>query len=690
MAPSNNQLLLELLQEKLFNKFPPTIKNQTFFYAGQLKVADLSEIFQVPLGQVIKFFWNQGIAVNQNQNLSAELINSYCQSHGIKSIQPKEPISFNALIEEYLRQIDQKENLVPRPPIVSVMGHIDHGKTTLLDTIRGSQVQKEEKGGITQKISIYPIIFSGQKIIFCDTPGHSDFIKMRQRGVSLTDLVILVIDARDGIMPQTKEIINYLHQYQLPVIVFFNHKKPAKTNNEANLAKLRSQLQEQDLTPANPQLPAYGLIIDSKISSQLGKVTTLLVQGGTLREKDLLFTKGKLGKIKRMLDFQGKGINQALPSDLAQVIGLDFLAQAGEKFLTVREDKWSKKINELLADYQKERDPIGSGSSAPPSTLLDSETEKQKPLNLIVAADTQAALEVLVDLVTKTKNTDGSALPIIAHSVGNLHDQLLNLAKITRSYLLIYNLKLNQTIRQKLKENQLKWFQSEIIYEIEEKLTELIQQTRETNQVEKVLGTAEVKQVFYFSKLGNIAGCQVINGTIERNNLIHVLRQGRKIFSGKIKSLESEKFKVNEVRKGQECGIVAANFDDFQVKDQIISYRWEEEDQEELPFFSVSYCVLSTKAENLKVYLVFAHAEDQNLLEVINQIIKEKKLSPYREQDLIRLMSNLEAENILEPQEVRLLRAAFNFDEETIEKYFKPRKKVIFLSTEMSFPEIQQ
>ncbi|CAI2199622.1 2156_t:CDS:1, partial [Funneliformis geosporum] len=273
-----------------------------------------------------------------------------------------------------------------------------------------------------------------------------------------------------------------------------------------------------------------------------------------------------------------KGINQALPSDLVQVIGLDFLAPVGEKFLTVREDKWSKKINELLADYQKERDSIGSDSSAPPNTLLDSETEKQKSLNLIVAADTQAALEVLVDLVTKTKNTDGSALPIIANSVGNLHDQLLNLAKITRSYLLIYNLKLNQTMRQKLKENQLKWFQSEIIYEIEEKLTELIQQTRETNQVEKVLGTAEVKQVFYFSKLGNIAGCQVINGTIERNNLIHVLRQGQKIFSGKIKSLESEKFKVNEVRKGQECGIVAANFDDFQVKDQIISYRWEEED----------------------------------------------------------------------------------------------------------------
>ncbi|KLL04045.1 MAG: translation initiation factor IF-2 [Mycoplasmataceae bacterium CE_OT135] len=612
MVQVNSQLLFELLQSKLPAKNWQEIKNKTFFYAGNLKLTDLSEAFRVPIKPIITFFWNQGIAVNQEQNLSPQLVENYCQSRGIKAIKQKNS-SFNSIIEEYLRQIDQQGNLVPRPPVVSVMGHIDHGKTTLLDTICGSQVQKEEKGGITQKINVYQVIFQGKKITFCDTPGHSDFIKMRQRGVSLTDLVALIIDAKDGIMPQTKEIINYLHEYKLPVIVFLNHKKANETDNEANLTKLKSQLQKQNLTSmewggdtliisgsartkkdadqicenillmneinqwkANPQLPACGLIIDSKLSPKLGgKITTLLVQNGTLQTKDLLLTNGEIGKIKRMVDFQGKNINQAFPGDPAQVVGLDFLPEAGEKFLTIPDDKFAKKISKLLADYQREKGNLDL--STQPTTWLNPETEKQKIINLLAVADTYASLEALIDLV-KTKTADTLSFQIVASSVGNIHDQLLNLAKITHSYLLIFNLKLDKEIRQKFKENQLKWFQSDIIYEVEEKLAELIQRTQEKKQVEKFLGTAEVIKIIYFSEIGNIAGCQVVDKKIERNNLVHVFRQGQKIFSGKIKSLQVEKEKVNEARKGQECGIVLENFDDFQEKDQIISYRWEEED----------------------------------------------------------------------------------------------------------------
>jgi len=259
-----------------------------------------------------------------------------------------------------------------------------------------------------------------------------------------------------------------------------------------------------------------------------------------------------------------------------QVIGLDFLAEAGEKFLTIPNDRFGKKISKLLANYhqQKESTDFSNHQSA---NWLNSAVEEQKIINLLIIADTQASLEALADLV-KNQASDNLSFQIIAGSVGNIHDQLINLAKITRSYLLIFNLKLTKEIRQKFKENQLKWFQSDIIYEIEEKLEKLVQRTKEKKQVEKILGTAEVKQVFYFSKVGNIAGCQVVDGTIERNNLIYVSRQGQRIFSGKIKSLESEKIKINEVRKGQECGIVLENFDDFQEKDRIVSYRWEEED----------------------------------------------------------------------------------------------------------------
>lgn len=618
----NNQLLLKLLQEKLFSKPQANVKkNQTFFYTEPLKAVDLGEAFQIPINQVIKFFWDKGIAVNQNQNLSTELVSAYCQNWGIKVVKQKKKTSFDSIIEEYLHlQKTEKEDLVLRPPVVSLMGHVDHGKTTLLDTIRGSQVQKEEKGEITQKISIYQVEFQGKKITFCDTPGHNDFIKMRQRGVSLTDLVVLVIDAKEGIMTQTKEIIDYLRQYKLPVIVFLNHKNPAKTNNEANLIKLKSQLQKHGLTDwsseehgltewgsdaliisgsarekkdadqvcehilltseikqwkASHQLPAHGLIIDSKVDTKLGKINALLVQDGTLREKDLFLANGKIGKIKRMIDFQNKKISQVFPSDPVQIIGLDFLAEAGEKFLVISEDKFSKNFSKLLTDYQRERIHVDLPSQ--PTAWLSSEGEKQKTINLIVIADSQTTLEAVVDLVKK-KNTDDLVFQIVAASTGNVHERLFSLAKTTRSYLLIFNLKLNKEVCQRLKENQLKWFQSEIIYELEEKLTELIQRTREKKRIEKLLGTAEVVKVIYFSKIGNIAGCQVINGNIERNNLVHVFRRGQEIFSGKVKNLEVEKEKVNEARKGQECGIVLENFDDFQEKDQIVSYRWEEED----------------------------------------------------------------------------------------------------------------
>ena len=317
-------------------------------------------------------------------------------------------------------------------------------------------------------------------------------------------------------------------------------------------------------------MPAHGLIIDSKVDTKLGKVNTLLVQDGILQEKDLFLANGKIGKIKRMIDFQNKKGSQAFPGDPVQIIGLDFLAEAGEKFLVISEDKFSKNFSKLLTDYQREKNYVDFPSQ--PTAWLKPEREKQKIINLMVIADSQTTLEAVVDLV-ETKNTDDSLFQIVAASTGNIHERLFNLAKTTQSYLLIFNLKLNKEVCQRLKENQIKWFQSEIIYELEEKLTELIQQTREKKRTEKLLGTAEVIKVIYFSKIGNIAGCQVINGNIERNNLVHVFRQGQKIFSGKIKNLEVEKEKVNEARKGQECGIVLENFNDFQEKDQIASYR---------------------------------------------------------------------------------------------------------------------
>lgn len=307
------------------------------------------------------------------------MLADYCQSIKV-GIKKKSRINFSQIIQEYLEKCCPKEQLTTRPPIVSIMGHVDHGKTTLLATIRQTQVQKEE-GGITQKVTASQIEFQNQKITFLDTPGHSDFIKMRQRGISLTDLVVLVIDAKSGVMEQTKEIINYLCRYKLPVIVFINHKKPAETNNENNLNRIRGQCQQASLNPlewvsgsalertsiqelleiillfsvdfkTEHSGSAHGVVIDSYLHSQTGsRINELLVRDGELKEKDTIFLNGRFGKVKMMFGLHGQKTTIAHPSDLTQVIGLNTSAELGDRFLVLNNEEAVAEIEKELADH---------------------------------------------------------------------------------------------------------------------------------------------------------------------------------------------------------------------------------------------------------------------------------------------------------------------------------------------------
>jgi len=244
----SSNLLLEIIHRNTLSAINEFKSHTLYLVNESITPVELGEITGKSVGEIIAFFWAKGQSISRNQSLSWDLLSEYCQSIKI-GIKKKSEINFSQIIQEYLENTKREGPLVARPPIVSIMGHIDHGKTTLLDTIRQTQVQKKEAGGITQKVTVSQIEFQNQKITFLDTPGHSDFIKMRQRGVSLTDLVVLVIDAKDGIMSQTAEIIDYLHQYNLLVIVFINHKKSAETDNETNLNRIRTQLQEKGLTP---------------------------------------------------------------------------------------------------------------------------------------------------------------------------------------------------------------------------------------------------------------------------------------------------------------------------------------------------------------------------------------------------------------------------------------------------------
>lgn len=608
MAKGKEKTLLEIIQKSFHPKIRE-LKGKKFLYSDSINVSDLSEIFHVSVGKIIAFFWQKGQEITKFQNLPFELVNSFCQSQGVNA-QMQKGISFSGIIDEYLKEIDiiNDEILTIRPPIVSIMGHIDHGKTTLLDTIGQTQKQKKEAGGITQKISVSQIEFQGKKITFCDTPGHSIFIQMRQRGISLTDLVVLLIDAHDGIMSQTTEVIQYIHQYHLPVIVFLNHKRPLETNNEANLQKLKGQLQEQNLIPidwggeviivsgsakdkkivevllenilllaesqawkTNYQRPANGIVIDSYLNSQLGIINNLLIQGGQLKTNDWLLVSGEEGKVKRILDNQKNPINQVSPGESVLVTGLDFLVQAGEKFLVINDKETRQEIIKLIGHQDENKQKI-------PISFVD---DNQQKISLVILADTQSSLEIL-ETIIRQKSTPDVNFQIVAKNVGIFNKLTFNLAKINHSFIILFNVKLNNTTVQSLKENNLLWFSTDVIYQVEEKLTELTQKQIEKEWAEKIMGVAEVRKIFYFSKVGNIAGCQIISGEIKRSYLVNVFRQEKKIFAaGKIRSLESNKVNLSEAREGQECGIVLNNFDDFQIGDKIVAYRFTKENNSE-------------------------------------------------------------------------------------------------------------
>ncbi|CAI2161736.1 1305_t:CDS:10 [Funneliformis geosporum] len=599
------------------------------------------------------YLWSENInakkgkAVSLNQLLPFEWLAEFCQSIRI-GLKRKDKIDFREVIHEYLKKVVDSSQLAERPPIVSIMGHIDHGKTTLLDTICQTALQKREAGGITQKVTISQSEFQGKKITFLDTPGHSDFIKMRERGVSLTDLVVLVIDGKDGVMPQTKEIIKYLCQYELPVIVFINHKKPHETDNEPNLNRIKD--------------PTHGIVIDAYFHPQTGsRVTELLIQE----------------KIKILLDTQGKKITAASPGDIIKVIGLTSNAELGERFLVVRDEKTQETIQKELVGYSEK------GSKPLPASFL----QEKKNINLVLISDSQNKLNALHELVKK-KNADETAevfFSVVHATIGTLNNYALDLVKITQSTVLMFGLTPNQSQMKTFKENNIPFFASKVIYEIETKLEKLIGNQQVVEEIEEVVGQARIVKVFEFSK-GNIAGCQVVNGKINRNNRVHVYRgkEPQPVFSGEIKGLESQSEKKSEVIGGQECGVVLKGFDDFQRKEslykqEVAQILYQLSLKNNLPFFSVSYCLLSARGENLKVYLISPHLEvnKEKTLKLLNKeyltlikkeiakiIVKpKKKIFSDSEKDVARFIDNLALEKVLEIKEAALVKSALNFDE---------------------------
>jgi len=503
---------------------------------------------------------------------------------------------------------DAPENLLPRPPIVTVMGHVDHGKTSLLDAIRKTKVIEQEAGGITQHIGAYKVILQGKDITFLDTPGHEAFTALRARGAKVTDIVVLVVAADDGVMPQTIEAINHAKAAGVPIIVAVNKiDKP-----EANPQRVRTQLSEYGIIPeewggqnifvdisakkrigienllemillqaeimelkANPNKPARGTIIESRLDKGRGPVATVIIQNGTLKVGDSFVAGTTYGKVRALNDDTGKRITEASPSTPVEVVGFEEVPQSGDSFIVVEDEKIARQIANLRA--QKKR--LAEMQRAQKLTLQDLyEKIKEgevKELNLIIKGDVQGSIEALKKAVEDIVHPEVK-VKVIHGAVGGITESDVNLAATANAIIIGFNVR-PEPKAQELAENlgvDIKLYS--IIYEVIDDVKKALIGMLQPEIKEKILGRAEVRAVFKISKIGTVAGCYVLNGVISRvSDGIRVIRDNIVVYEGKISSLKRFKEDVREVQAGYECGIAIENFNDIKEGDILENYILE-------------------------------------------------------------------------------------------------------------------
>ena len=507
------------------------------------------------------------------------------------------------------RQLISDENpkdLQPRPPVVTILGHVDHGKTTLLDAIRHTSVASGEAGGITQHIGAYQIEHKGQLISFLDTPGHAAFTAMRSRGAQGADIVVLVVAADDGVMPQTKEAIAHAKAARVPIIVALNKMDKA----DANVEFTKTQLADLGLVPddwdgetmvvpvsakqqtgiddlleailltsenasilANPKGKTIGTIIEAEIDRSKGVMATFLVQNGTLHMGDVIVAGTAYGRIKAMFDYNGKPIQKAGPSTPVLIMGLNDVPQAGDVFKVYKTSKEAISIVEDRKDKEKERI-----SSAPKATLeelfMKVQSGEEQELRLIIKADVQGSLEPIIKSLQDI-NTKDISVNILHAETGNISENDVMLAAASKAIVIGFNVTADSAARRSAEAEGVSIRVYKIIYRLTEDIEKALKGMLEPEYVEVIHGKAEVLAVFKISKLGAIAGSRVLTGEIRRNSNARVIRNEEEIFSGSIGSLKHEKDDVLEVRKGFECGIGLKGFNEFEVGDIIECFSKE-------------------------------------------------------------------------------------------------------------------
>lgn len=584
--------------ESRLRKVDIGVKDGVFIYTSPLTVEQFSQKTGIHINNIIKYFFSSGINITINSLLSVEQIGELCLENNLDFQVQKEITRGNVL--ENLEFDELSVDNVPRPPIVTVMGHVDHGKTTLLDTLRKTNVVAGEKGGITQHIGSYQVSYNGNLITFIDTPGHEAFTEMRHRGVNITDVVVLVVAADDGVKPQTEEAIDHARQANVPIIVFVNKMDKPNANPERVLRQLAnknlvaeewngdtvvvygSALKNEGIDKllehilafaelinlrANPRMFPYGVVMDAKISSGLGIQANVIVLQGTLMVGDQILIGSSRGKVRMIIDDNGKFIKSALPSQPVQISGLNALPNVGDKFVGVTDDKIGKRFTNRLPTS------ITATHSAR-NRLIEGNGEEFKVVNLILKVDAQGSLVVIENLLEKAKEQfEKIVINTIRIATGGVTENDVRLAQVSGSVIISFNVAVSKAVADLASSLDVIVKKYDVIYKLQEDLVKFLSGFLEPVYDDKVIGEAVVRQLWFYSKIGTIAGCYVTSGKMVRNAQCNILRDNKLIYQSTISSLRQGKENVNEVVNNSECGIVIDKFNDIKVNDIIQTFE---------------------------------------------------------------------------------------------------------------------
>ena len=579
------------------------VDDNAVFYKEGMTASDLSKELNVPTSELLKKLFDLGVMTNMNQSLDFSVIELLVVDYG-KTLKKEESRDITNF--EEFEIIDNEEDLISRPPVVTIMGHVDHGKTSLLDAIRDTNVVSGEAGGITQAIGAYQVTINDRLITFIDTPGHEAFTEMRARGASVTDIVIIIVSAEDGVKPQTVEAIDHAKAAGVPIIVAINkmdlptanpdrvlqelteyglipeewggdtlvNKISAKTKDGLNdLLENILLIADMNELKANPNRYATGSVIEARLDKNIGSVVTLLIQNGTLRLGDPIVVGNIYGKVRTLRNDKGVNIISAAPSTPVEITGLNELPVAGDRFMAFETEKEARKVAEERLLRSKEANTNKAGMSL--EDLFSQVQEGNKNIAVVLKTDVKGSEEAIKQSLAKI-NVEGVKVSVIRSGVGAITESDIVLANASKAIIIGFNIRPNNKIIEVAKENNVDIRLHNVIYKIIEELEQAILGMLDPEYEEKVLGTAEIRQLFKFSKVGTIAGCMITDGLIKTNNQARVVRDGIVIYDGKIASIQRGKDKANEVKKGIECGITIENYNDLKERDIIEAYTMEE------------------------------------------------------------------------------------------------------------------